>query len=111
MGLSFKDSDMDGYKKYSEVFDMDKFTNLGSIYDDAISLESIVKCLVYSDLIVVDTQFKSKSCINKMIEAGLPVVFTDMVQIHSMEYKKVLSMLGEMLGQEDKVKNMVARCK
>lgn len=105
LGLSFKDSDIDGYKKYSEVFDMDKIKSLGSIYDDAISLESVVN--LDPDLIVVDTQFKSKSCVNKMIEAGLPVVFTDMNTDPFHGVQKSMLMLGEMLGEENKVKKMV----
>ena len=105
LGLGFKDSDIDGYKKYSEVMDMDKIKSLGSIYDDAISLESVVN--LDADLIVVDTQFKSKSCVNKMIEAGLPVVFTDMNSDPFHGVQKSMSMLGEMLGEGDKVKKMV----
>lgn len=105
LGLGFKDSDIDGYKKYSEVMDMDKIKSLGSIYDDAISLESVVN--LDADLIVVDTQFKSKGCVNKMIEAGLPVVFTDMNSDPFHGVQKSMLMLGEMLGEGDKVKKMV----
>jgi iron complex transport system substrate-binding protein len=105
LGLNFKDSDIDGYKKYSEVFNMDRIKSLGSIYDDAISLESVVN--LDPDLIIADAQFKSKSCVNKMIEAGLPVVFTDMNSDPFHGVQKSMLMLGKMLGKEDKVKNMV----
>lgn len=106
VGQSFKQTDIDGYKKYSEVYhNLDKMTNVGSIYDDAISLETMVK--LDPDIIIVDKQFYGYSCVNKMIEAGLPVVFTDDNSDPFHGTGESMKMLGKMLGKEKHVNEMV----
>ncbi|WP_010233653.1 ABC transporter substrate-binding protein [Clostridium arbusti] len=106
VGQSFKQTDIDGYKKYSEVYhNLDKMTNVGSIYDDAISLETMVK--LNPDIIIVDKQFYGYSCVNKMIEVGLPVVFTDDNSDPFYGTGKSMKMLGKMLGKEKHVDEMV----
>lgn len=105
IGQSFKTTDIDGYKKYSSVINFDKIKTLGSIYDDAISLEAVEG--LDPDIIIVDTQFKDKGCVKKMIEAGLPVVFTDMNTDPFHGVQKSMQMLGKMLGRETKVDAMV----
>lgn len=105
IGESFKDTDIDGYKKYSGVINFNKIKCLGSIYDDAINLESVEA--IDPDIIIVDVAFKDKGCVKKMIEAGLPVVFTDMNTDPFHGVQKSMQMLGKMLGRETKVDAMV----
>jgi len=106
VGTSFKDTDIDGYKKLSEVYkNLDSMVKVGSIYDDAISLETVVK--LQPDIIIADKQFQGYACLDKMIAAGLPVVFTDINTDPFHGIQKSMKMLGKMLGKEKKVNEMV----
>lgn len=106
VGQSFQGSDNDGYKKFSEIYkNLDKMTVLGSVYDDAISVESVMN--LNPDIIIVDKQFYSKNCIQKMITAGLPVVIMDNNSDPFYGPGKSMEMLGKMLGEESKVDEMV----
>jgi iron complex transport system substrate-binding protein len=106
VGESFKESDIDGYNKLSQAFhNLDKMVNVGSIYDNAINLETMIK--LKPDIIIADKQFYGYACLNKMIEAGLPVVFTDDNTDPFHGTQKSMEMLGKMLGTETKVNAMV----
>jgi iron complex transport system substrate-binding protein len=106
VGESFKNSDIDGYKKFSEVYkNLDKMTLVGSIYDDAISLETMITLNL--DLIIVDKQFYGYACVKKMIEARLPVVVTDDNTDPFHGVQQSMLMLGKMLGKEAFVTKMV----
>ena len=103
--MSYAENDIDGYKKFSEVYkNLDKLIVIGSIYDDAISLESMVQ--LDPDIIIADKQFAEKTCLKKMIEAGLPVVFTDFNTDPFHGAQKSMKMLGKMLGKEQYVNGM-----
>lgn len=105
LGMSLEKNDIDGYKKFSEVFNLSNLSNIGSIYDDAISLESVID--LNPDIIIVDKQFYEKSCIKKMIEAGLPVVVTDFNTDPIYGAQENVKMIGKMLGKEERVNEMV----
>jgi iron complex transport system substrate-binding protein len=105
LGMNYKQNDIDGYKKFSEVYkNLNKLVEVGSIYDDAISLESMVK--LDPDMIIADKQFYNYSCLNKMIEAGLPVVFTDFNTDPFYGPENSIKMIGKMLGKEEYVNGM-----
>lgn len=105
LGMSYAQNDIDGYKKFSEAYkNLDKLVNVGSIYDDAISLESMVE--LEPDIIIADKQFYNYSCLNKMIEAGLPVVFTDFNTDPFHGPQNSMKMIGKMLGKEEYVNAM-----
>jgi iron complex transport system substrate-binding protein len=105
LGVSLKDNDNDGYKKLSENLDMDQMTEIGSIWDDNISVEKVLQ--LDPDIIIVDTHFQEKACVSKMIDAGLPVVFTDIGTDPIYGTLDSMKMLGEMLGKKDRVDEMV----
>jgi iron complex transport system substrate-binding protein len=106
VGESFPQSDIDGYQKYSKVYpNLAKLVNVGSIYDDAISLETVVK--LNPDIIIADKQFYGYACLDKMIQAGLPVVFTDDNSDPFHVPQESMEMLGKMLGKEKHVDEMV----
>jgi iron complex transport system substrate-binding protein len=106
VGQSFKESDIDGYNKFSQVYkNLDTMKNVGSVYDDAINVETMVG--LHPDIIIVDKQFYSKSCIQKMIATGLPVVIMDNNSDPFYGPEKSMEMVGKMLGKEDKVEQMV----
>ena len=104
VGMSYKDNDIDGYKKFSEAYDLDKMAVIGSIYDDAISLEKIM--VLKPDIIIADKAFSEYSCMNKMIEAGLPVVYTDINTDPFHGEQDAMRMLGKMFGVEKKANEM-----
>jgi iron complex transport system substrate-binding protein len=106
VGQSFKSSDIDGYNMFSKVYkNLDKMKELGSVYDDAINVESVVD--LNPDIIIVDKQFFNKNCIQKMVSAGLPVVFMDNNSDPFYGPLKSMQMVGKMLGKESKVNEMV----
>jgi iron complex transport system substrate-binding protein len=110
VGTSFKASDIDGYRKFSQVYkNLDKMKILGSIYDDAISVETMVS--LKPDIIIVDKQFYQKSCIQKMISIGLPVVIMDNNSDPFYGPQKSIKMLGTMLGKPTKINAMVSYAK
>lgn len=101
VGQSFKSSDIDGYNMFSKVYsNLDKMKELGSVYDDAINVESVTD--LNPDIIIVDKQFFNKNCIQKMISAGLPVVFMDNNSDPFYGPLKSMQMVGKMLGKESK---------
>ncbi len=105
LGMSYAQNDIDGYKKFSEVYkNIDKLANIGSIYDDAISIESVIN--LNPDIIIVDKQFSATPCIKKMIEAGLPVVFTDFNSDPFHGPQDSMKMVGRMLGKEQYTNEM-----
>ncbi|MCI1969067.1 ABC transporter substrate-binding protein [Clostridium luticellarii] len=106
VGESFKSTDIDGYNMFSKVYkNLDKMTALGSVYDDAINVESVVN--LNPDIIIVDKQFCNKNCIQKMISTGLPVVIMDNNSDPFYGPGKSIKMLGKMLGKESKADEMV----
>jgi len=105
VGTSFAMSDIDGYKKFLEVFpNLDKIVNVGSIYNDTLSLETIVK--LKPDIIIADKAFYGRPGLNKIIEAGLPVVFMDNNTDPFHGAQVSMKMLGKMLGKENRVNEM-----
>lgn len=105
LGMSYAQNDIDGYRKFSEVYkNLDKLVETGSIYDDAISLETMIK--LEPDIIIADKQFYNYSCLNKLIEAGLPVVFTDFNTDPFHGSQNSMKMIGKMLGKEEYVNEM-----
>lgn len=105
LGMSYRQNDIDGYKKFSEVYkNLDNLVTIGSIYDDAISLESMVQ--LDPDIIIADKQFYGYSCLDKMIEAGLPVVFTDFNSDPFHGPQNSMKTIGKMLGKEPYVNEM-----
>lgn len=107
LGMSVEENDFDNYKKYSEIYDLDKLNILGSIYDDNISVEDMLD--LAPDIIIADVYFKDKGCIQKMIEAGLPVVFTDCDGFYGP--LDSMQMLGEILGVSERTNDMVTYAK
>lgn len=106
VGQSFKTGDIDGYNMFSKVYsNLDKMKELGSVYDDAINVESVVD--LNPDIIIVDKQFFNKNCIQKMVSSGLPVVFMDNNSDPFYGPLKSMEMVGKMLGKEAKANEMV----
>jgi len=106
VGQSFKSGDIDGYNMFSKVYkNLDNMKELGSVYDDAINVESVVD--LNPDIIIVDKQFFNKNCIQKMVSAGLPVVFMDNNSDPFYGPLKSMQMVGKMLGKESKADEMV----
>ena len=106
LGMNYKQNDIDGYKKFSKVYkNLDKLADVGSIYNDAISLESMIK--LKPDIIIVDKYFSKEACVEKMIAAGLPVVFTDTNTDPFHGTQNSMKMIGKMLGKETYVNGMV----
>ncbi|RII34395.1 ABC transporter substrate-binding protein [Clostridium chromiireducens] len=107
---SFKEGDIDGYNMFSKVYkNLDTMKELGSVYDDAINVESVVD--LNPDIIIVDKQFFNKNCIQKMVSAGLPVVFMDNNSDPFYGPLKSMQMVGKMLGKEAKADEMVSYAK
>jgi len=105
VGQSFKTGDIDGYNMFSKVYkNLDDMKELGSVYDDAINVESVVD--LNPDIIIVDKQFFNKNCIQKMVSAGLPVVFMDNNSDPFYGPLKSMQMVGKMLGKESKADEM-----
>lgn len=105
VGESFKNDDIDGYNMFSKVYkNLDTMKELGSVYDDAINVESVVD--LNPDIIIVDKQFFNKNCIQKMVSAGLPVVFMDNNSDPFYGPLKSMQMVGKMLGKESKANEM-----
>ena len=105
VGTSFKQGDIDGYKKLSEVFpNLDRIVNVGSIYNDTLSLETIVK--LKPDIIIADKVFIGRPGLNKIMEAGLPLVFMDNNTDPFHGAQESMRMLGKMLGKEKRVNEM-----
>lgn len=106
VGQSFKTGDIDGYNMFSKVYkNLDNMKELGSVYDDAINVESVTD--LNPDIIIVDKQFFNKNCIQKMVSAGLPVVFMDNNSDPFYGPLKSMQMVGKMLGKEAKADEMV----
>jgi iron complex transport system substrate-binding protein len=106
VGLDFKSSDIDFYKKISGFYgNLDKLVNLGSIYDDAINIEKVIN--LDPDIIIADKQFINKSCLAKLSESGLPVVYMDNNSDPFYGPLESIRMLGKMLGKEKKIDGMV----
>jgi len=105
VGESFKSGDIDGYNVFSKVYkNLDNMKELGSVYDDAINVESVVD--LNPDIIIVDKYFYNKSCIQKMISVGLPVVFIDNNSDPFYGPLKSMQMVGKMIGKESKADEM-----
>lgn len=106
VGQSFKNSDIDGYNMFSKVYkNLDNMKELGSVYDDAINVESVTD--LNPDIIIIDKQFFNKNCIQKMVSSGLPVVFMDNNSDPFYGPLKSMEMVGKMLGKEAKADEMV----
>jgi iron complex transport system substrate-binding protein len=106
VGESFKTSDIDGYNQFKKVYkNLDKMKTMGSVYDNAISVEKMVS--LKPDLIIVDKQFFTTACIQKMISVGLPVAFTDDNSNPFYGNQNSMKMLGNMLGKTAWVNQMV----
>lgn len=106
LGLEFKEKDIDGYNKFSEIYkNLDNMAIIGSIHSDAVSMESVIA--LDPDIVIIDKQFSEKSCVKKMIDAGLPVIFTDFNSDPFHGAQNSIKMVGKMLGKEDYVNEMV----
>jgi iron complex transport system substrate-binding protein len=110
LGQDLKTNDIDLYNKFSQTFNMSKIVECGSVYDDSVSSEKLIE--LDPDIIIVDYAFIKKSSVQKLIEAGLPVVFIDddgsnpkNDPLYSMINS--MAMLGDMLGYKDKTDKMV----
>lgn len=109
VGTDFATGDADGYRKLSETLKLDKLVNLGSVYkDDGINVETVMGLDL--DLIVVDKQFETRASVRKMVEAGLPVFFTDLNSDPFYSASKALRILGKVEGQEKKASQMADYC-
>ncbi len=108
VGIDFAQCDSDGYRKFSEVFtNLDRIANVGSIYNGTLSLEHILK--LAPDIVIAEKYFYDRndhSGLQKIIEAGLPLVFmdNDTDPLHGTQAS--MRMLGKMLGQEERVNEM-----
>ncbi len=104
LGMDVKENDCDNYNKFSEIYDLSKLQNIGSIYDDGISVETMLQ--LSPDIIICDKYFKDKKCIQKMIEAGLPVFFLDFDGLYGP--LDSMKLLGEIFGVEEHTDAMVS---
>ncbi|MFP3156554.1 ABC transporter substrate-binding protein [Lachnospiraceae bacterium ZAX-1] len=109
LGGSVEVNDIDNYKKFSESYDLDKLLIMDGLYEDNIDVEAMLE--LNPDIIIVDTQFQSKGCISKMIEMGLPVVFTDVNTDPFYGELNAMKMLDEMFGKSERVSAMVEYAK
>jgi iron complex transport system substrate-binding protein len=105
LGGSVEKNDFDNYKKFSEIYDLNKLLVMDGLYEDNIDVEAMLE--LFPDIIIVDVQFQSKACVKKMIEMGLPVVFTDVNTEPFHGEQRSMEMLGEMLGYSERIQAMV----
>jgi iron complex transport system substrate-binding protein len=103
LGMSVEENDCDNYNKFSEIYDLSKLQTIGSIYDDDISVETMLE--LNPDIIISDVYFKDKECVKKMIEAGLPIFFLDFNSLYGPLDSTQL--LGQILGVEEHTDAMV----
>lgn len=107
VGNDFAQSDQDGYRKFSEVFHVERFKALGSVYaDDGINAETVVG--LRPDLVIVDSYFRERACVKKLIALGMPVFFTDHNTDPFLGVVRALRRLGPILGVAPHAEQMAA---
>ncbi len=103
LGTDLKTDDIDSFNKLSEVYSgLDSLVNVGSIYDDSINVEMLLELDL--DIIIVDKvfyEYYEHTALDKMMQAGLPVVFIDLQTDPFYNVQKTVTLLGEMLGKKD----------
>lgn len=105
MGESVAEWDIDNYKKFSEVYDLDKLVVMSGLTSDSMNVEAMLD--LDPDIIIVDTYYLKTTCILKMIEVGLPVVYMNMNDDPFYGPLESMTMLGDMLGKSDRVAPMI----
>ncbi len=101
-GPDLKNKDNDGYKKFLEVFPkLNSITDTGDVQSDAVSVETVVN--LSPDLVVADQyMLKEFQCVQKLIDAGLPVVCIDESTDPLATPQKGIRLLGKILGKESR---------
>lgn len=99
-GPDLKNKDNDGYQKFLEAFPkLNSITDTGDVQSDAVSVETVMN--LNPDLVVADQYMLNEfQCVQKLIDAGLPVVCIDESTDPLATPQKGIRLLGKILGKE-----------
>ncbi len=106
-GPDLESYDADTYHKFLEshprLADVPK---LGSVYQDGVSAEKVLS--LAPDLVVVDTFMVERGykCINRLQQAGLPVLFLDFSTDPYRNPQRSIQVLGRVLEKEERAKEI-----
>ena len=106
-GPDFELYDNDSYRKFVEFHPrLADVPQLGSVYQDAVSVEKVLS--LGPDLVVVDTFMVDRGykCVERLEQAGLPVLFLDFSTDPFRNPQKSVELLGQVLGKEDRAKEI-----
>jgi iron complex transport system substrate-binding protein len=100
--------DEDSYRKFVDFHPrLAEVPNLGSVYQDAVSAEKVLA--LAPDLVVVDTFMADRgyTCINRLEEAGLPVLYLDFSEDPYRNPQRSIELLGRVLQKEDRAREII----
>ncbi len=106
-GPDLNNNDNDGYTKFTDKFpSLKHIANTGDVQSDAVDLETVIS--LKPDLIIADKymlgEYKS---VDKLEEAGLPVVCLDQSSDPLASPQKGMLLLGKILDKEDRANQIV----
>lgn len=101
-------NDIDTYKKVIETFpEMKSKPSIGNNANDSISAEAVLA--LEPDLVLMNVSMKQGNFdyVQKLEDAGLPIVYLDSVSNPLSSPQESMKILGEVLGKEDKANEIV----
>ena len=101
-------NDIDTYKKVTETFpQMKDLPSIGNNANDTISTEAVLA--LEPDLVLMNVSMKQGNFdyVEKLEDAGLPIVYLDSVSNPLSSPQESMKILGEVLGKEDKANEIV----
>ncbi|HCW53781.1 MAG TPA: iron complex transporter substrate-binding protein [Clostridium sp.] len=101
-------NDIDTYKKVTETFPQLKdLPSIGNNANNTISTEAVLS--LEPDLVLMNVSMKQGNFdyVEKLEEAGLPIVYLDSVSNPLSSPQESMKILGEVLGKEDKANELV----
>lgn len=101
-------NDIDTYKKVTETFPQLKdLPSIGNNANNTISTEAVLS--LEPDLVLMNVSMKQGNFdyVEKLEEAGLPIVYLDSVSNPLSSPQESMKILGEVLGKEDKANEIV----
>ncbi len=108
-GPDLESCDNDAYRRFLASHPrLAEVPKLGSVYQDALSPEAVLALgpdLVIVDLFMADRGYR---CVERMKQAGLPLVFLDFSRDPLSNPQRSLEVLGRALGKEDRARKINA---
>ncbi len=107
-GPDLQSVDKDAYEKFLQRYPrLAQVPVLGSVFNDAVSAEAVLALkpdLVVGDVFMIQRGYK---CIEKLQQAGLPIVFLDQSSDPFSGPQRSIELLGRVLGKEARAKEIV----